>query len=63
MITYEFCHGGQPRHITVFLDGKPVGHIEQLFDGMWQYWPKGPRAEGGDKFPTLALCKRSLEAE
>lgn len=48
--------------VAVFLAGKRVGTIHQLTNRMWQYVPKGQRT-GGDKFPTLALCKASLEAE
>lgn len=54
--------------IHVFLDGKLVGGICEIFDTVagqkirqYQYWPRGSRSEGGEKFPTLATCKRSLE--
>lgn len=63
-ITYDpgapYALAGRLR-VRVHLEGKYVGHIEQLSDGMWQYWPKGPKSEGGEKFPTLAACKQSLE--
>jgi hypothetical protein len=69
MITYKEM-GYAPVRVQVFLDGKLVGTIYQVFDGYtmlrltkWQYWPKGPRAEGGEKFATLELCKASLEVK
>jgi hypothetical protein len=59
MITYKPTeYSGE---IRVYLEGKFTGTIHQTTDNQFQYWPKGPRAKGGDKFPTLALCKRSLE--
>lgn len=60
MITYREQDSAE---IKVWLDGKYVGTIFSLPDGSWQYWPKGPRSEGGEKFPTLAACKRSLGPE
>ncbi len=45
--------------IAVKLDGRPIGEIRQV-PGGWQYFPKGHK-EGGDVFPTLEGCKRSLE--
>lgn len=53
----------EPGLIAVFLDGKRVGTIviEPELDG-WRYFPKG-KTEGGEKLPTLALVKASLEAE
>ena len=59
MISYDTITTN-PTTIRVTLDGKRVGIIYQQFDSMWQYFPKGSK-DGGDKFPTLALCKRSLE--
>jgi hypothetical protein len=55
---------GTSRSIAVFLEGKRVGSITQsVIDSQWQYFPKGEMEEGGDKFPTLALCKQSLEGD
>jgi hypothetical protein len=52
------------RSIAVFLQGKRVGTIHQNpIDSMWQYTPWGDMQEGGEKFPTLALCKKSLEED
>jgi hypothetical protein len=72
MITYKEM-GYAPVRVQVFLDGKLVGTIYQVFDGIypkWQYWPKcGGRGfeslwrEGGEKFATLELCKASLEVK
>jgi hypothetical protein len=65
MITYKEM-GYAPVRVQVFLDGKLVGTIYQVFAGIypkWQYWPKGPRTEGGEKFATLELCKASLEVK
>ena len=56
MIEYvntKFC-------ITVKLDGKNVGIIVHKAEG-WQYIPNGQKT-GGEFFPTLGLCKKSLEA-
>jgi hypothetical protein len=52
MITYH-------NTIIVKLDGKTVGTIKEHKDG-WQYTPKGQK-EGGKYYPSLALCKNSLE--
>lgn len=60
MITYKEIDYSE---VAVYLEGKRVGTIVPIHGGLWQYWPKGPRAEGGEKFLTLALCKKSLEAE
>lgn len=46
--------------VTVYLAGRHVGVIRQQKDGQWQYFPKGQKT-GGEKFPTLAQCKRSVE--
>lgn len=45
--------------VIVRLDGKIVGAI-RLTAGGWQYTPKGAKT-GGDFYPTLGLCKASLE--
>lgn len=63
MISYQPTHVGESARVEVYLDNKLVGHIEHLFNGLWQYWPKGPRAEGGEQFHTLRLCQRSLEGD
>lgn len=56
MITYVPLRLNQT---AVFLAGKRVGTIDKTFDG-WTYTPKGQK-ESGDTFPTLSLCKQSLE--
>ena len=48
--------------VEVFLDNKFVGTIRYTFGRLWQYTPKGQK-EGGEEFPSLALCKRSLEED
>jgi hypothetical protein len=59
-ITYKDLN---PNRIAVFLEGKRVGSIyKDATYGTFQYWPWGEMEEGGEKFPTLALCKQSLEA-
>lgn len=55
MITYKTA----PETHYVYLDGKCVGTIT-LTPGGYQYRPKGAKT-GGDFYPTLALCKASLE--
>ena len=57
MITYTPIAS---RSIAVFLEGKRVGTIEHLANGVWQYWPKN-LLDAGEKFPTLAEVKASLE--
>ncbi len=49
--------------VRVYLDGKQVGTIRELFSNtipLYLYTPKGSKT-GGDTFPTLAACKASLE--
>lgn len=51
--------------LNVRLDGKIVGIIQEYVEGdvrSYQYIPKGSKT-GGEKFPTLAQCKRSIESE
>jgi hypothetical protein len=61
MITYKEL---TPNTVAVFLQGKRVGTIQRrTVDNQWQYWPWGDMQEGGDVFPTLALCKQSLEEQ
>jgi len=58
-ITYEAV----PEHYKVFLDGKTVGTIKRVGDDRgygWRYFAKGSKVPG-EPFPTVALCKRSLE--
>ena len=57
MITFKRV----PARVKVFLDEKLVGEIRQTGDEWW-YVPKGHKV-GGDKFPTLGQCKRSLLSE
>jgi hypothetical protein len=45
---------------TVKLDGKRVGFIRQDENG-YAYYPVSTPKKGGDYFPTLAACKRSIE--
>ena len=45
---------------AVYLDKKLVGNIYRVDITSWQYFPKGHK-EGGEMFPSLALCKKSLE--
>lgn len=59
MITYRQI---SKTEIEVVLDRKKVGAIYTV-DGGFQYWPKGPRSEGGEVFPTLHACKQSLEGQ
>ncbi len=50
--------------LKVKLDGKIVGTIQEGVENnarTYQYIPKGQKT-GGDKYPTLAACKASLEA-
>lgn len=51
------------RSHAVFLEGKRVGTIIHSLDNMWSYCPYGEMEEGGEKFPTLELCKQSLESD
>lgn len=47
---------------TVRLDGKVVGRIFRR-DGGFQYVPNGNRKIGGEVYPTLEACKKSLESD
>jgi len=64
MITYKPQR--QRSEYAVQLGGKVVGRIKLAVAGDgragWRYFPKGQK-EGGEVFPTLEECKRSLEAE
>jgi hypothetical protein len=57
MIEYLLSNG----NMKVRLDGKIVGSIH-AFNGGFQYFPKGSKT-GGELFPSLEACKRSLEAD
>jgi hypothetical protein len=55
------------RDIVVSLDDKVVGFIKRVpwapEGGIgYQYFPKDQKT-GGEKFPTLRECKKSLEAQ
>lgn len=60
MITFKEVERVQPRHeCMVYLDGKRVGDIYSNSGG-FRYIPiKGKTS--GDYYPTLSLCKLSLE--
>lgn len=74
-MSIEYIHSNtRVRVVKVKLDGKIVGHIHHVTgsvrrkDGVtvwqrpgYQYTPKG-QSQGGDVYPTLALCQQSLEA-
>lgn len=45
--------------MAVFLEGKRVGTIYNIHGKGFHYVPKGQK-NGGDYFPTLALCQNSL---
>ena len=59
MITYGIKKG-LVGGIPVRLDNKVVGEILSV-EGGFQYFSKGSKT-GGDVYPTLALCKKSLES-
>lgn len=59
MITYSVV--SSVGLVEVCLEGKLVGRIKQWKDG-WQYIPLGQK-RGGEIFPTLEACKKSLEEE
>jgi len=66
MITYKTIMTYPLKVVAVYLDKKHVGDIHErtqtLFGKGWQYFPKGQK-EGGEMFPSLILCKKSLEKE
>jgi len=47
--------------VKVLLDRKFVGAILDSKKG-FRYFPKNTNSQGGDFFPTLEACKRSLGA-
>ena len=60
IITYKDSSGGK---VAVYLKDKReklVGYIKQETGG-FRYFPAG--GNGGELFPTLNLCKKSLESE
>jgi hypothetical protein len=57
MIEYEEKGGKW----LVYLDGRRVGEI-RVVQGGFQYFTRGSR-HGGEVFPTLPLCKKSLESD
>lgn len=71
MAKIEYEHNNSTRGrtipITVKLDGKVVGEIRHVLKGTpgvnvregWQYFSKGS-TDGGDIFPTITECQRSL---
>lgn len=59
-ITYEALTASGIDLIRVKLDGKMVGLIREEKDKTgWYYSPK--KGTRGEKFPSIAACKRSLE--
>ena len=62
MITSLKSSGGSTltfNDVVVRLDGKKVGEIRHV-DSQWKYFPKGDKV-GGEPFPTLEACQRSLQ--
>jgi hypothetical protein len=64
MITYKHTIAlqGKSDLTRVFLGNRLAGVIAQTRDGKFQYRPKGSKVYG-DKFDTLAECKKSLEGK
>ena len=62
MITYKNKKSPGKEWTAVYLDKKHVGNIYRVDICDWQYFPKGKK-EGGEMFPSLNLCKKSLEKE
>ena len=63
MIDYEYIEGRKGFHLNVRLDSRVVGRIRPIETDSgrkWQYFPNRAR-EGGELFPSLDECKRSLE--
>ena len=58
MITYKEDKTGS---IKVYLEKKYVGKIVNESSG-WTYYPKGSKNHG-EYFPSIKLCKNSLERE
>lgn len=56
----EYKYGPTKDITEVWLDRKLVGDIYHD-DGGWRYYLRGS-ASGGELFPTIQLCKKSLEA-
>jgi hypothetical protein len=56
-----FHHFPNNSDVDVLLEGRIVGRIRYTVQG-WQYVPKGQQ-DGGEMFPTLYDCKKSLSTE
>lgn len=60
MITYKPID--KSTSIRVLLNGKAVGTIRNDYQLGYRYVPRAGVKHGGDYFPTLEACKRSLES-
>lgn len=49
--------------LRVLLDGKVVGTIRNDHQLGYRYIPRAGVNHGGDYFPTLEQCKRSIEGD
>lgn len=58
MIAYEYAEGRRDVPVRVKLAGRVVGEIRPVTGG-WRYFPKRSKV-GGEIFPTLNACQRSL---
>jgi len=47
-------------HTIVQVDGKYVGQIKKIGDGLWQYFSKGAETSTRKIYPTRQECKNSL---
>lgn len=45
--------------VVVLLNNKVVGHIRQISEVGYKYFPKGSKT-GGETFPSIATCYNSL---
>lgn len=61
MITYKPIE--KSTSIRVLLDGKVAGTIRNEHELGYRYIPRAGVKHGGDYFPTLEACKRSLESD
>ena len=57
MLTYQTLKN----IVRVYLDDKHVGNILEVSGGV-QYFPKGQKT-GGEVYPTLSACKKSLAGD
>jgi len=55
----SYKHSEETPDVMVFLDNKKVGKIKCRSYG-YRYYPKGAKT-GGELFPTLEECQKSLE--